>query len=375
LPAAPAASAVLGSFLASSAAYYTLFEPTMSHTLELFSTSLFLWALLCRPLRRRRDAVCLGAIAGLMFLVRWQNVVLLSLLPLAFAVPRPREIRQRTIVENGIGIALGFACLASLQLWFWRSTSGSLVTVPQGAGFLTPLQPHWLQVLFSTRHGLFTWTPVALVGVAGLAWLRSRRLALHASIAFLLALYVCSIVADWWGGDAFGMRRMIGILPLLALGTASLLGTAGPRARRALLVVLVLLVLWIIMIYNGLVAMRQRVSQAFADIDVQLKQRHDLIPNLVETVKGYAQHEEGVFKEIAEARGRLLAAKSPEETIAAANQQTSALGRLLAIFDRIEIIKRLFKPRTNPLLKCTQIRRRYDHNKIGWGNMAEKILG
>src|SRR5690606_19034879 len=58
-----------------------------------------------------------------------------------------------------------------------------------------------------------------------------------------------------------------------------------------ILVVIVGLVFWGISIYNGLVAMRQRVSQAFADVDVQLKQRHDLVPNLVETVKGYATHE------------------------------------------------------------------------------------
>ena len=66
--------------------------------------------------------------------------------------------------------------------------------------------------------------------------------------------------------------------------------------------VIVVLVAWIILIYNGLVAMRQRVNQAFADIDVQLRQRHDLIPNLVETVKGYAAHERGTLEEVVKAR-------------------------------------------------------------------------
>jgi LemA protein len=83
--------------------------------------------------------------------------------------------------------------------------------------------------------------------------------------------------------------------------------------------------------YNKFVSQEEAVKAQWAQVENQLQRRNDLIPNLVETVKGYAQHEEGVFKEIAEARGRLLAAKSPEETIAAANQQTSALGRLLAI--------------------------------------------
>ena len=73
--------------------------------------------------------------------------------------------------------------------------------------------------------------------------------------------------------------------------------------------VIVLLVLWIIMIYNGLVAMRQRVNQAFADIDVQIKQRHDLIPNLVETVKGYAAHERGTLEAVVQARNAAITAQ------------------------------------------------------------------
>lgn len=83
--------------------------------------------------------------------------------------------------------------------------------------------------------------------------------------------------------------------------------------------------------YNTFVSDEEAIKAQWAQVENQLQRRNDLIPNLVETVKGYAQHEEGVYKEIADARGRLLAAKSPEETIAAANQQTTALGRLLAI--------------------------------------------
>jgi LemA protein len=83
--------------------------------------------------------------------------------------------------------------------------------------------------------------------------------------------------------------------------------------------------------YNRFVSQEETVKAQWSEVENQLQRRNDLIPNLVETVKGYAAHEEGVFKEIADARSRLLAAKSPEDTIAAANQQTSALGRLLAI--------------------------------------------
>src|ERR1039458_5127805 len=79
--------------------------------------------------------------------------------------------------------------------------------------------------------------------------------------------------------------------------------------------------------YNTFVSQEEAIKAQWAQVENQLQRRNDLIPNLVETVKGYAAHEEGVFKEVADARSRLLSAKSPEETISAANQQTSALGR------------------------------------------------
>src|SRR6187431_2522073 len=91
--------------------------------------------------------------------------------------------------------------------------------------------------------------------------------------------------------------------------------------------------------YNTFVSDEEAIKAQWAQVENQLQRRNDLIPNLVETVKGYAQHEEGVYKEIADARGRLLAAKSPEETIQAANQTTSALGRLLAVAENYPQLK------------------------------------
>src|SRR5881227_719830 len=91
--------------------------------------------------------------------------------------------------------------------------------------------------------------------------------------------------------------------------------------------------------YNTFVSQEVAIKAQWAQVENQLQRRNDLIPNLVETTKGFAQHEEGVYKDIADARSRLLAAKSPEETIAAANQQTSALGRLLAVVENYPNLK------------------------------------
>src|SRR6266568_1054437 len=99
------------------------------------------------------------------------------------------------------------------------------------------------------------------------------------------------------------------------------------------------LVVWIIVIYNGLVAMRQRVNQSFADVDVQLKQRHDLIPNLVETVKGYASHERGTLDDVIKARNSAMSAQGPAQISAAENQLSGALGRLIALSEAYPDLK------------------------------------
>jgi LemA protein len=103
--------------------------------------------------------------------------------------------------------------------------------------------------------------------------------------------------------------------------------------------VIVVIVLWIITVYNGLVAMRQRVGQAFADIDVQLKQRHDLIPNLVETVKGYAAHERGTLEAVTQARNTAMAAQGPAQQAAAENMLSGALRQLFALSEAYPDLK------------------------------------
>ena len=102
---------------------------------------------------------------------------------------------------------------------------------------------------------------------------------------------------------------------------------------------IVVVVLWAIMTYNGLVSLRQRVNQAFADIDVQLKQRHDLIPNLVETVKGYATHERGTLEAVVQARNAAISAQGPAAQAAAENQLTGALRQLFALSEAYPDLK------------------------------------
>ncbi|MFC1686616.1 LemA family protein [Patescibacteria group bacterium] len=91
------------------------------------------------------------------------------------------------------------------------------------------------------------------------------------------------------------------------------------------------LVLWVIVIFNGLISLKNRTKEAWSDIDVQLKRRYDLIPNLIATVKGYAKHEDRVFTKVTEARNQAINAKNPKEQSKAENMLAGTLKTLFAV--------------------------------------------
>ena len=123
-------------------------------------------------------------------------------------------------------------------------------------------------------------------------------------------------------------------------------------ALIVVVVVVVLLVIYVIALYNGLVQKRNRVDNAWAQIEVQLKRRRDLIPNLVETVKGYAAHERGTFEAVTQARAAAAGAQGPAQTAAAEGILTQALGRLFAVAEAYPDLK----ASTNFLDLQTQLR-------------------
>ncbi len=103
--------------------------------------------------------------------------------------------------------------------------------------------------------------------------------------------------------------------------------------------ILVLAVVWVTFSYNGFVRQRNKVEEAFATMDVYLKQRYDLIPNLVETVKGYAKHEKDTLQEVIAARSKAMNAKSSDETIIEENNLTQTLKTLFALAENYPDLK------------------------------------
>ena len=120
----------------------------------------------------------------------------------------------------------------------------------------------------------------------------------------------------------------------------------------ALAIVVVLIAIYVVSVYNKLVNARNKVENQFSQIDIQLKKRYDLIPNLVETVKGYAKHEKETLEGVIEARNKAVTANSINEKVDAENQITGALNKLFALSEKKLKIKLLIQDSFIMILLC-----------------------
>lgn len=143
------------------------------------------------------------------------------------------------------------------------------------------------------------------------------------------------------------------------------------------LVALLVIYLWIT--YNSLVTLRERIKEALSSIDVQLKRRADLIPNLVDTVKGYAKHEKGVLTEVTKARAELTKAKSPQEKAVANNMLTDALKSLFAVSEAYPDLKasanfiQLQEQLTDTEDKISYARQFYNSNVLAYNTKIKRF--
>jgi len=106
-----------------------------------------------------------------------------------------------------------------------------------------------------------------------------------------------------------------------------------------LIIIIAILALWAVAIYNGLIRLKNRVDEAWSDIDVQLKRRHDLIPNLINTVKGYAAHEKELFEKVTRARTQAMGAQNPADKEKAENILSGTLKSLFAVAENYPDLK------------------------------------
>lgn len=139
------------------------------------------------------------------------------------------------------------------------------------------------------------------------------------------------------------------------------------------------LVIWVLFTYNSLITLRNRVREAWSQIDVQLKRRSSLIPNLVEAVKGYAKHEKAVFENVTKARSALLGAKSPREAATANDLLSGALKSLFALAENYpdlkasENFKQLQEELSDTETKVAASRQFYNTNVLDLNNSLETI--
>ncbi len=219
--------ALVATFAATAATpflYYLLYEPSYSHTFSAFMVTAFVLAWWRgRDGRGTAGWLVLGLLGGLMALTRFQDGPLLAIALLDLPAARWRVLLLLP------GVLLGFAP----QLGVDQALFGTWLPVRPAGQDLQLLPGHYWQVLFSSNHGLFTWSPVLLVAVAGLVLLPDRRLKAAFAYALIVQALINGAAPDWWAGFSFGMRRFLDLTPFFVLGLAAVATRIPPAVAWA----------------------------------------------------------------------------------------------------------------------------------------------
>ena len=257
VPPSPAYWSSLATTLAGLPVFYTFFHPTMAHapSFAVASLLILLWW------RRWTDKVpgfgLLGLLLGILTTLRYQNVMF-GVLPLCL-IPRCYSIRRPALLVRDLAVGgLSFAAPVSLQLFHWIKTQGipgGAIPVNARSGLVLEqnamdfASPHFLDALASCQHGLFYWTPVYLLGFAGLVWATRQASWPWAFLATILAhVYLIGTLVEPYnfsGGGLYGMRYLTECSPMMALGLAVLLDSGGKKVWLSCWrLVLTLLITW-----------------------------------------------------------------------------------------------------------------------------------
>ncbi|HTJ41558.1 MAG TPA: hypothetical protein VL463_05655 [Kofleriaceae bacterium] len=234
-PAFGAVSVLLGTSLA----YYATYMPSYPHAMDAAGAAVFLhyWATTTGRADVKRFVI-LGALLGLATLIRSQELALgvVVAIEVVSSAIRDRSDRARALWWIGMGaiaLAVALACFA-FQLYEWKVVYGSWGGLPQGPRFTRFTHPQLLELLWSSRNGWLSTTPVAYLGVIGLAFLPKRHRLIGAGLIAVVVVqaYLCSTVFDWWSSASFGQRRLVSMSYPLVIGLAALCVHGAALARR-----------------------------------------------------------------------------------------------------------------------------------------------
>lgn len=201
-------------WFASPLTFVFFYQATYSHLFESLTVAIFIytWFILQKDSSLFRWFL-LGLIFALISMARWQNLTFGILLLI------PPRINLRLLISYPLFLLGGFIGFLP-QLITWKIIYGRFLLIPQGGEYMKWKSPEILNLLFSSWHGLYSWTPITILSTIGLIllWKKSRRLCMGLITVFLIQLYVNGCISDWWGGLAFSARRMAGYSSIFMIG-------------------------------------------------------------------------------------------------------------------------------------------------------------